>query len=171
MRKTVGIVALALAACGIADAAYAGMSDEECAEHVAQQCGPMSLDQCFKDDSMWNKIDQDCTAYVQTNIENAREATEQDTQQNTTYSAVGMDGYSYGGQLRMGPGMEFAKQASVTQGEPIKVLADTGVWMDGYKWFKVRTSQGTGYHWGGIFCIPGDVPAEGVLDNCEMLNQ
>ena len=86
-------------------------------------------------------------------------------------SAVGQFGFSYGGQLRKGPGMEFAKQASVFKGDQVEVLEDTGVLFDGYKWFKVRTPRGIGYHWGGIFCITGDSAVDGVFDNCEYMNQ
>jgi hypothetical protein len=179
MRKITGIATLVvLAAWGLSSAAYAKMSDEECAQHVGEMCGNKSLSKCFDDASMWEKIPQECTGITQTNIEGEREATEQgtaepevDTQTSNLFIAVGHEGLSYGGQLRKGPGMEFAKQASLAKGDKIKILEDTGVIMDGYKWFKVSSPKGVGYHWGGIFCVPGGVPADGVLDNCELMDQ
>jgi hypothetical protein len=76
MRKSAGVLGLAaLAAWICGNAAYAGgMSDEQCAEHVAQECDPIPFVQCFDDPGMWDRINPDCTAYVQTNLENAREA-------------------------------------------------------------------------------------------------
>ena len=68
------LVAAALAAWSLAGTAEARMSEDECAESVAQECGPVPLDKCFDDDSMWDKIAPECTGYVQTNLENAREA-------------------------------------------------------------------------------------------------
>ena len=115
---------------------------------------------------MWNSLDPDCTASVQTMIETEREAMQQQ-QQDNNYSAVNLYGQSYGGVLRSGPGQEFSKVASVREGDSVEVLEDPDVWWDGYKWFKVRTPQGVGYHWGGIFCIPSDTPPAGVFSNCQ----
>lgn len=75
MRKFARIVTLAaFAAWMCASTADARMNDEQCAEHVAQECGPVPFVQCFDDASMWDKIAPECTSYVQTNLENAREA-------------------------------------------------------------------------------------------------
>jgi hypothetical protein len=75
MRKFAAIMILAsLAVWTCSGAAYARMNEDECAEHVAQECGPIPLAQCFDDQSMWDKIAPECTSYVQTNLENAREA-------------------------------------------------------------------------------------------------
>ena len=85
---------------------------------------------------------------------------ERDTQDDT------MRGQSYGGILRSGPGMNYGKVASLQEGDPIDIIQDTGKWFDGYKWYKVRTHLGVGYHWGGIFCIDLDTQIEGILDKC-----
>jgi len=176
MRRLLGI-GLALGCLGLsAGGAEAQFSDEVCAQRVSDLCGAVAIGKCFDDPSMWDAIVTDCHGAVQTLIENEREANEQsaapeiDTGTNTV-SAVGQYGFFYGGQLRMGPGMEFAKQASVLKGDQVEVLEDTGVVFDGYKWFKVRTPRGTGYHWGGIFCITGDNAVDGVFDNCQYMNQ
>ena len=149
--------------CG--SAAYA--QDEYCSQRAREICGDnQTIGQCFDDQRMWNSLDPDCTASVQTMIETEREAMQQQ-QQDNNYSAVNLYGQSYGGVLRSGPGQEFSKVASVREGDSVEVLEDPNVWWDGYKWFKVRTPQGVGYHWGGIFCIPSDTPPAGVFSNCQ----
>jgi hypothetical protein len=140
--------------------------DEYCSQRAREICGDnQTISQCFDDQRMWNSLDADCTASVQTIIENEREAMQQQRQDNN-YSAVDLYGQSYGGVLRSGPGQEFSKVASVREGDSVEILEDPEVWFDGYKWFKVRTPQGVGYHWGGIFCIPSDAPPAGVFSNC-----
>lgn len=138
--------------------------DEYCNVQARKICGDnQTISQCFEDQAMWDNLDPNCTGTVQTIIENEREATQQ---QHNNDSAVNLYGQSYGGVLRSGPGQEFSKVASVHEGDSVEVLEDPEVWMDGYKWFKVRTPQGVGYHWGGIFCIPSDTPPAGVFSNC-----
>jgi len=157
-------------------AAAQNASDETCALRVREVCGDAALGKCFNDNSKWGDVGSECEGAVQTLIENEREAREQnaapeiDTGTNTL-SAVNQFGFSYGGQLRKGPGMEFGKLASILKGDQVEVIEDTGVWFDGYKWFKVRTPRGTGYHWGGIFCITGDSAVDGVFDNCQYMNE
>jgi uncharacterized protein YraI len=75
-------------------------------------------------------------------------------------------GYSYGGVLRAGPGMEYQQVGSLGDGDWIAVLQDTGVWMDGYQWFYIDSPLGTGYHWGGIMCIDGQDHPEGMFGVC-----
>jgi hypothetical protein len=75
-------------------------------------------------------------------------------------------GYSHGGILRSGPGMNFRKLASLQQNDWLEILEDTGVWFDGYKWFRVQSPMGTGYHWGGIFCVDRGQNLEGILNYC-----
>lgn len=143
------------------------VDDEICATRVQNVCGGAFLGKCFQDDSKWSEVGAECEGAVQTLIENEREAIEQGAGEIT---AIGMDGIAYGGKLRTGPGMDTAKKASIKIGDRITVLEDSGIWMNNYKWFKVKTPRGTGYLWGGIFCIPGDVLPDGVADNCQMLN-
>jgi hypothetical protein len=77
VKRIAGIVTLsALAVWGCSGVAQARMNEDECAEHVAQECGPIAFVKCFDDPGMWDRINPDCTAYVQTNLENAREADE-----------------------------------------------------------------------------------------------
>ena len=170
MRMLVRL-ALPAVALMLAGDAFAQSNDEYCAQRVAEVCGDnQSIGDCFQDQRMWSSVGSECQGAVQTLIENEREATEQQ-QSDSSISAVNLYGFSYGGVLRAGPTMDAAKVASIQKGDEVEVLEDPGVWMNGYKWFKVRTPHGTGYHWGGIFCITGDTLPEGVFDNCQFMNQ
>ncbi|EDQ33081.1 Bacterial SH3 domain protein [Hoeflea phototrophica DFL-43] len=68
---------------------------------------------------------------------------------------------SWGGIVRSGPTMESQRLDSLSEGEPITLLQNTGVDMGGYPWFQIRYRDGRGgYQWGGIICgrsqlIPG----------------
>jgi membrane-bound inhibitor of C-type lysozyme len=73
---------------------------------------------------------------------------------------------SWGGVVRSGPGMDFARVTSLPEGEPITVVANTGVVMNGYPWFKIRyRGKTTGFHWGGIMCAIG-APVTGLYEIC-----
>lgn len=137
--------------------------DDYCSQRARALCGDnQTMGQCFEDQDMWGNLDADCTGAVQTMIETEREASEAPND-----SAVNLYGTSYGGVLRSGPGQEFSRVASIREGDSIEILEDPDVWWEGYKWFRVRTPQGVGYHWGGIFCIPGAAPPAGVFSNCQ----
>lgn len=68
---------------------------------------------------------------------------------------------SWGGIVRSGPSMQSDRLDSLSEGEVITLLADTGVQMNGYNWFQIQYRNGqNGYQWGGIICgqtqpIPG----------------
>jgi hypothetical protein len=73
-------------------------------------------------------------------------------------------GVSAGGIIRGGPGMDFNRVGSLGQGERITVLALTAApYMNGYGWFKIEWSGGTGYQWGGLLC-PFNGYIEGAYD-------
>lgn len=134
--------------------------DEQCLAAVKALCGDGSIRECFNTDSAWQRIPPTCEGDVQSMIEGEREALAADVPRATELPAV-----SYGGILRSGPGMDYKKLASLRARDPLEVLEETDVWMGDYKWFKVKTSAGTGYHWGGIFCSMGGKP-EGVFSDC-----
>ena len=73
---------------------------------------------------------------------------------------------SLGGNVRTGPGTEFARSDGLPYGEPVSILNATGVIFDGYEWFEIEYSEGLrGFHWGGIMCaMSGDVA--GVFSSC-----
>lgn len=74
---------------------------------------------------------------------------------------------SLGGNVRSGPGTEFADIGSTAQGTPLTLVARTGVIWNGYEWFEIREANGDGgFQWGGIICAP-DQPVEGVFEHCE----
>lgn len=164
--RIVSSMLLALASafiCG--SAAYA--QDEYCNQHAQEICGGnQTISQCFDDPAMWRNLDPSCTGTVQTIIENEREATQQQ-QQDSNVSLVNLYGQSYGGALREGPSANYAQIGTIYEGDSVEILEDPNVWFDGYKWLKVSTPQGVGYHWGGRICIPHNVTPNGVFSsNC-----
>lgn len=73
---------------------------------------------------------------------------------------------SWGGVVRSGPGMETARIDSLKQGEPIELLQDSGVHMNGYNWYQIRyRGNKIGYQWGGIICGRYQ-PVPGVHEVC-----
>lgn len=68
-------------------------------------------------------------------------------------------GYSYGGKVRSGPGMNYRQIGSLHEGDEILILNGTGAMMDGYEWFEIRYRNGRiGYQWGGIMCSQNPYP-------------
>ena len=68
-------------------------------------------------------------------------------------------GKSFGGTLRAGPDIGSARVGSLREGDSITVIANTGIWWDGYYWFEVLPPSGRGetsFQWGGILCVRGD---------------
>lgn len=62
--------------------------------------------------------------------------------------------------------MDYRKLASLEEGDPITLLEQTAVDMNGYPWFKVRyRGNKTGYQWGGIICPVGQ-PYPGTFEQC-----
>ncbi|MCI5111329.1 MAG: hypothetical protein MRY75_12325 [Marivita sp.] len=73
---------------------------------------------------------------------------------------------SLGGNVRSGPGIDFARSGSLGYGAPLSILTATGVIFDGYEWFEIEDTGGQrGFHWGGIMCsLNADLP--GVFSTC-----
>lgn len=60
---------------------------------------------------------------------------------------------SWGGVVRDGPGMQYRRLGSLSEGEPVHILENSGVMMNGYPWFRIRYRRNRyGYQWGGIMC-------------------
>ena len=91
----------------------------------------------------------------------------QESTQGTGHSAgFPVQAASGGGIVRSGPGTNYRRLGSLRQFEPVTVMGDTGVMMNGYPWFEVRDMQGAGgFHWGGIICWT-TVPVDGVFQSC-----
>ena len=88
-----------------------------------------------------------------------------------------LKGISWGGKVRSGPGLDYPQVGSLIEGETIKLLENTEVWMDGFVWFRILY-QGSevGYKWGGILCAFDD-RLEGIysekssgIKNCGLKN-
>ncbi|MEP4031982.1 MliC family protein [Roseibium polysiphoniae] len=68
-------------------------------------------------------------------------------------------GYSYGGKVRGGPGINYRQIGSLREGDDILILRGTGAMMNGYEWFQIRyRNSRTGYQWGGIMCSQNPYP-------------
>ena len=64
---------------------------------------------------------------------------------------------SWGGKVRSGPGMEYPQIASLAEGDPVELLENSEIWMDGFAWFKILfLDDEVGYKWGGILCTFDD---------------
>jgi hypothetical protein len=73
---------------------------------------------------------------------------------------------SWGGIVRAGPGQDEPRLASLREGEPVMLLANTGIMRDGYPWFLIRfRGNQLGFQWGGILCRT-ETPIEGVFESC-----
>ena len=78
---------------------------------------------------------------------------------------INFPGMSLGGSLRSGPGMEFSKAGSLAENTPVTIIRNTGVAMNGYDWFEIRTGSRTTYQWGGIMCSQG-AQLPGIFEQC-----
>jgi uncharacterized protein YecT (DUF1311 family)/membrane-bound inhibitor of C-type lysozyme len=73
---------------------------------------------------------------------------------------------SWGGIVRSGPGQQFARIASLNEGESIIVLQQARQSFQDRPWFKIRFRGRTGYHWAGIICPIGQV-VPGTFQVCK----
>ena len=48
--------------------------------------------------------------------------------------AAGMEAGSWGGKVRSGPGKEFAKIGSLSNGDPVILIESTNIFLDGYEY-------------------------------------
>lgn len=142
----------------------------ECIAKIKQLCGRVSPGRCFEDESLWDAVPARCSGDIQTMIEMEREASEEQTQSARSRTGgadiTDMRGQSYGGVQRSGPSMNSRKLGSLYEGDNINILEDTGVWFNDYKWFRIDSPIGVGFHWGGIFCTESDQRPDGVLSTC-----
>jgi hypothetical protein len=167
---------LLMFASAFATTSFAQMSDD-CNRQAEELCANEPIVRCMRRSDLMNAMGQECMGDLQTMIEMDREARAEQAEQAEQDEAFErnaqratqddtMRGVSYGGILRAGPGMDYAKVASLQEGDPIDILEDTGIWFNEYKWYRVQTARGSGYHWGGIFCIQADTQFEGIFQKC-----
>ncbi|MEX3016020.1 hypothetical protein [Gymnodinialimonas hymeniacidonis] len=75
---------------------------------------------------------------------------------------------SLGGNLRAGPGTEFADVGGLDEGTEIILQADTGVTFNGYSWWEIILPSGEqAFQWGGVICVPGG-GVSGVIEDGEL---
>ncbi len=78
---------------------------------------------------------------------------------------------SWGGNVRAAPDINSKKIGSLRNGDPVQLLENTGVMMNGYPWFRINVGSGLlGYQWGGILCSY-DAPIKGTFQICERDNR
>ena len=79
--------------------------------------------------------------------------------------ATGIAAISLGGNLRDGPGTEFADVGGLDEGTPINLLEDAGIVLNGYNWGRIEAASGEiAYQWGGVICVPGG-GVSGVIED------
>lgn len=79
----------------------------------------------------------------------------------------GFGGFSFGGNLRAGPGTNFARVGGLAEGTPVTLLQDSGAFFNGYSFWLIQTPNGQqAYHWGGILCAPGQFLTGIFNDGC-----
>lgn len=75
-------------------------------------------------------------------------------------------GQSGGGLVRVGPGKRYRRIDTLRDGDPIILLEDTGIELNGYNWFRIQYGSRRGFQWGGLICAKGQkVP--GALKACQ----
>jgi hypothetical protein len=147
--------------------AASAQDSDQCYKIAAILCGNEGLAPCMAKPNMMSQLPAKCAADIQPMVEMGREAqAEQDAAIEQNARNDTLTGMSYGGVLRSGPGMDHRRVASLREGDHLEILEDTGVWFNGYKWFAVATPQGTGYHWGGIFCVDRATQIDGIFSKC-----
>ena len=100
--------------------------------------------------------------------EQAREDnTSTTTGQTKEWPVINARGFSLGGKVRSGPGLNHQQIGSIRGKTPITIVQNTGVMMNGYYWFKIHERNGdSGYQWGGIICSDA-LHIIGIYERCE----
>lgn len=76
-------------------------------------------------------------------------------------------GKSFGGNLRLGPGMNYPQTGSLPDGTWVTILRNAGNGFEGYDWFEVATDKGVqGFQWGGVLCSNG-TQLPGISKRCD----
>lgn len=72
------------------------------------------------------------------------------------WNAYAADGFS-SGNVRATPSVLGEKVGSLGDGEPVVILSNTDVFLDGFFWFKIEYGERErGYVWGALLCAKGD---------------
>ncbi|MEO1747260.1 MAG: SH3 domain-containing protein [Pseudomonadota bacterium] len=98
------------------------------------------------------------TANCYQSKENIKTLTFYGEQMPFTWSAYAADGMG-SGNVRAAPSILSEKIASLGDGEPVIILSNTDVFLDGYFWFKIEYGERErerGYIWGALLCRSTD---------------
>jgi hypothetical protein len=175
MTRSLPLSLAVLAATTLALPSSAAAQSQYCLDFVAEYCGPLAVNECIVPDLIAQEVPAECLGDVQMLYEMAQEADEQfyeeqshsDTGSTDEYDTAPVsagEGASYGGNLREGPGDEYAVVGSLPESSFV-VLEPSGVWSGDYQWFWVTSDYGSAYHWGGLICSYNQY-VDGVLDVC-----
>ncbi|NUB42942.1 SH3 domain-containing protein [Fertoebacter nigrum] len=142
----------------------AAPSSDQCYETAAMICHTIPLGTCFQQQDAWDSIDASCHGDIQRQIEMDREANEQSGAE--IQSGGYVTGMAWGGKMRDGPGMNFRQIDSMTEGEGIEIVSDTGQWYNDFQWYEVIAHGRHGFVWGGNFCHDGGGHMDGSGGAC-----
>jgi hypothetical protein len=170
---TLSLAALALSTLALPGSAAA--QSQFCLDYIAEYCGPLAVNECVVPDFIAQEFPAECIGDVQMLYEMAQEADQQfyedqqaaDLSSSDQYDMAPVnagEGSSYGGNLREGPGDQYAIVGSLPEGSFV-VLEPSGVWSGDYQWFWVTSDYGSAFHWGGLICTYNQY-VDGVLDVC-----
>ncbi len=74
----------------------------------------------------------------------------------------------FGSKVRQDADSQAKQVASLTEGAPIEIIAETGSFFDGWQWVKIRSTGGIeGFVWGGTICITDGKSIQGVHASCD----
>lgn len=160
--KFIVIIALNLIATStLLSFGFAQDVDAQCQQNVVEICGDQNASMCFSDANNWARVLPACQGEVQMLVEMANEA----------LSELEKEGASLGGNVRSGPGTDFATVGSLAEGALVSLEENTGAMFRGFPWFRITQydmSNGaelmSGYQWGGILCSFVERP--GVAQIC-----
>ncbi len=98
-----------------------------------------------------------CTAYVETAGQQGAPAPSGGTSGEV---ALALDTI-----VRSGPDAAAQRIEKLSPNEPVALLRETGIYLDGYQWFEIEYSEGRrGFAWGGTLCA--DTEIAGILIDC-----
>ena len=76
-----------------------------------------------------------------------------------------INGRSLGGIVRSRPDINSSRVTSLREGTRVVILANTGVEMNGYFWYRIRyQGRREAFQWGGIMCSNRQLG--GIYETC-----
>jgi len=154
----------------LAPVAALAQSSDQCYQNAAEMCGSMGLGECFSYAENWDYLAVACHGDIQRQIEMDREFEEQANVASQDPGAAQSGGYvtgmAWGGKMRDGPGMNYRQVGSMTEGEGIEIVGDTGEWYNDFQWYEVIAHGRQAFVWGGNFCHDGGGHMEGSGGAC-----